>query len=207
MPLANGITQYDTIRSYGRYYKGFRTPKAVRLFTAWGTLLSISFLLIQGVKATYHQIHPITVAAEAPKTIEKIVEIDNKDRTTRLQNFLKSKNSPLAGYAQLIVDEADEHGIDYTFITAIAGMESQYCTRIPAGSHNCWGIGGAGNMRFFGSWEQSIKYVSALLGNEYKYNMAKGVQRKYCPTADCEKYWAETVTGMSKEVLSTAVKE
>lgn len=201
--IATGISQYAPYQTYGRYYRGFRTPKTVRLITAWGTLLSLTFLLYQGVKATYYQLRPKTVAAESVKTIEKITYVDNKDRATKLKKYLELKKSPLAAYSDTIIKESDEHAIDWTLLVSIAGKESGFCQHIPSGSYNCWGIGGAGNMRYFNNYDHAIQYVAALLGTNYRHNIARGIQTKYCPDIECDGNWSSDVVNFSKEMIAT----
>lgn len=150
---------------------------------------------------------PKEVKAKEPEV--KFVEVLADDRTGKLKAFLESKNSPMAPYAGVIVKEADEHGIDWTLIVSISAMESNYGIRIPEGSHNAWGIKGKDVIvRRFASWNESIAYVSALLGNNYRLNMLKGIKDKYCPDSDgCNKKWVTHVSNSSEAILATKVKQ
>lgn len=130
------------------------------------------------------------------------VEAKEDPRIIKLKTFLKSKNSPLADYAELIVKEADNYDIGWTRLVAISGMESHYGLKIPSGSHNAWGLGGSKFMRFE-SWPEAISYASRQLGSNYKLNENSGIQAKYCPSSSgCNPEWAKVVTNNSKEILA-----
>lgn len=188
------------------------------------TAKDIIFLVIAGLilVGTLHSIQGIVgnitegiakvhsaVAKEPPQIQiqEKIIEVPSEppkdERVEKLQSFLESKNSPLAPYAHLIVDNADEFGIGWTEIVSISSIESSYCKNTVSGSHNCWGLGGENKFMHFASYKESIRYMSALIGNDYALNKNMAVQTKYCPTTDCYKNWPQTVTAASKEILTT----
>ena len=57
-------------------------------------------------------------------------------RVERLREYLKSKNSPMADYTDLLL--AQYH---YKFIIGISFAESNFCKQ-NIRPHNCWGIGG-----------------------------------------------------------------
>lgn len=131
------------------------------------------------------------------------------DRVAKLQSFLQKKHSPLAPYAQLIIDEADKNGIDWTLTTGIATIETSLGKNL-SGKYNAWNIMAFENGRRIGarnyaSWEEGIKAVSKLLGENYRYNMLKGIQVKYCPSYECSSQWVNVVTNTSEEILSYAV--
>lgn len=125
-------------------------------------------------------------------------------RVYKVRAYLKSKNSPMADYAQTIIDSADKYAIDWTRVVAISGMESAYGTKQPAGSHNAWGLGGSKFMRFE-SWDESIEYATKLLAKHYRLNELKGIKAKYCPESDnCNPKWAEIVADNSEQILASA---
>lgn len=126
-------------------------------------------------------------------------------RIRKIAAFLETKHSPLAPYAALIVSEADRYALDWTRIVSISGMESSYGTRIPQNSHNAWGLGGS-SFLYFSSWEQSIHYVSALLGNKYRRSEIEAVKGRYCPASDrCNPAWSDVVADASEQILSLDV--
>lgn len=134
------------------------------------------------------------------EVIKEVKEVKIDERVTKLQKFLESKGSPLASYSQLIVEEADKNDIGYTWITGISCIESACGLKLPQGSHNAWGLGGS-NFMYFKSWEESIKYMSKLIGTNYKHDMLQGIKRRYCPESDgCNSNWASIVASASKEI-------
>lgn len=143
----------------------------------------------------------LSVPTPQPTPQVKYVErID--ERVTALTEFLKKNDSPLAAYADLIVEQSDKYGIDWTLSVSIARKESSLCQFIKPGSHNCWGIGGASNFFYFSSWEEGIKYHIRLLGENYKWNANKAIQQKYCPDVECHSNWTDQVTATSNEILA-----
>jgi hypothetical protein len=125
--------------------------------------------------------------------------VDN--RIKKLEAFLKAKNSPLADYAQLIVEQADLYDIGWTRIVAISSIESGLGINCPDNSHNAWGMGKP--FMYFDTWEDGIKFASKLIGNNYKLNENQGIKTKYCPSWDgCNPAWANHVTNISNEILA-----
>jgi hypothetical protein len=129
-------------------------------------------------------------------------EVDSRDdRVIKLEGFLQDKDSPLASYAQLIVDEADKYDIGWTKLVSISAAESNYCINTKPDSFNCWGIGGR-KFVYFGSYEEGIKFTSKLLGENYKKNEIRAVQQKYCPSFECNPNWVPNVLGVSNSILA-----
>src|SRR3989344_1141687 len=100
------------------------------------------------------------------------------NRVKKLSSFLEKHNSPLAPYAKYFVDAADKYGLDWRLLPAIAGVESSYGKRMPAGSFNPfgWGIYQERVIRF-SSFEEAIdtvaKGISQKYPNEAKTNIIK----------------------------------
>ncbi|MBI4009141.1 glucosaminidase domain-containing protein [Candidatus Roizmanbacteria bacterium] len=123
-------------------------------------------------------------------------------RVKALQEYLEDKKSPLGDYSELIIKEADKYGLDWTKIVAISCIESACGLKLPNGSHNAWGLGGSKFM-YFKSWEESIKYVSNLIGTKYKQAENHGIKYSYCPeSSGCNPSWAFIVTNTSNEILA-----
>lgn len=115
-------------------------------------------------------------------------------RAANLQRFLRSINSPLFEYTDVIVEEADKHGYDYRVLVAIAMQESTGCKRIPENSYNCWGWGIYGDtVTRFSSYEEGIRTVSSGIKRNY---IDKGlittedIMRKYTPGSNGSWAWA-----------------
>jgi hypothetical protein len=89
-------------------------------------------------------------------------------RKVALEKFLSDQNSPLLGYIDVLIREADNNGIDYSLIPAIAMQESQGCKIIPVDSYNCWGFGIYGStVTRFPSYEASISKVARTIKETY----------------------------------------
>lgn len=92
-------------------------------------------------------------------------------RAQVLNEFFSHYNSPLAAYAQQIVDAADANGLDYRLLPAIAFQESTLCKKIPKDSFNCWGFGiYSGKVTRFENFGEAIDTVSRALAKHYKAN-------------------------------------
>ena len=105
-----------------------------------------------------------TSAALSPVAIQKAED----NRAQILQDYLESRNSPLAPYATTFIIEADKNDLDWKLVAAISGLESSFGLHIPSNSYNGWGYGVYGNnVRRFGSWNEGIAVVSKALREDY----------------------------------------
>lgn len=97
-------------------------------------------------------------------------------RALLLSKFLKQHESPIAEYAEYIVDRAEHYGIDYRLVPAIAMCESNVGKRMPSkDSYNAWGISvetGEISGAKFPNWLYAIDWVSRYLHEKY---YAKGI--------------------------------
>jgi hypothetical protein len=168
-----------------------------------GLYLFVCLLIVAGIFQKIDiRFKTPTVVAKEIQTVEVIKEVKPVDeRVTKLQTFLKSKNSPMSDYAELIVKEADRNDIGWTWITGISCMESACGLKLPQNSYNAWGLGGSKFMYFKG-WEESIKYMSKLIGTSYKHDMLQGIKTRYCPKSDgCNILWTSIVAKASTDIL------
>jgi hypothetical protein len=135
-----------------------------------------------------------------PSVSEKITSADA--RAEILKQYMEAHASPLAPYANLIVQTADKYSLDFRLITAIGRQESNICRIIPPESFNCWGWGihSKGSLGF-SSFEEGIETVSNGLRNEY---LNKGlttieeIMSKYTPLSNGS--WAEGVSAYMSEM-------
>jgi hypothetical protein len=91
------------------------------------------------------------------------LEKDRKDKAEQIDNFFAAYNAPLEGYGMKFVTEAEENGIDYRLLPAIAMREStggkHACKRVPNS------VFGYGSCKIsFESIDKSIEVVAASLG-------------------------------------------
>jgi len=127
------------------------------------------------------------------------------ERAKKVQAYLEKANSPLADYSEYIVNMADQYDIPWTLVAAISGKESSFCKNIKAGSHNCWGImtwDSAGNrdIRTFATWQDGIRFATKLLSENYRHDMNRAIQAKYCPSFECSNTWVNDVTSFQEEI-------
>lgn len=70
--------------------------------------------------------------------------------STKIQNYLVSKNSPLAADSDFLAQQPN-----WKLIIAISNAESTFCKHEL--DFNCWGLGGNGNLREYSSYKTSIQ--------------------------------------------------
>ncbi len=113
-----------------------------------------------------------TVAYAALPTSQNTMagDITQEDgRKEKVRQFLARYNSPMEANAGDIVDAADEFGLDYRLIPAIAMQESNVCKKIPHNSYNCWGYGiYGGKVTRFKDYKEGIYTVTKGLATRYK---------------------------------------
>lgn len=144
------------------------------------------------------------VFAALPDTLPSIEStVGYEDaRAEIIKKYLKRYDSLLEPHASYIVEVADENGIDFRLITAIAQQESNLCKRIPEGTFNCWGWGihSRGTLGFT-SFEEGIRVVSAGLKRDYinkGYITPEQIMSKYTPLSNGS--WAFGVSQFLSEM-------
>ena len=90
------------------------------------------------------------------------VEISDM-RPYYIANFLK--NTRLEPYSHYMVEVAENYGLDYRLIPAIAMKESGGGNAIPESTHNAWGW--ENGRTVFPSWEIAIDTVGRTLKTKY----------------------------------------
>lgn len=164
---------------------------------------------------SYHKasLHSAVLSAASSKTLafaalpitQEIasVHITQQDaRVELVKQFFQRYGSPLSPFAQNVVDAADQYGIDFRYIPAIAMQESTLCRGEITGTHNCWGFGIYGKkVTSFDSYSQAIDVVTRTLAKEYK---GKGLETpveimsKYNPSNHND--WAKNVTSFMADL-------
>lgn len=119
--------------------------------------------------AAYKERASVTSGENGQSKNSLITKINAKsdNRAARLEKFLRSQGSPMAPAAQDLVKIADQYGLDYKLLPAIAGVESTYGLTIPTGSYNPYGWSN-GNF-YFGSWVAASSYVSSQINQRWGY--------------------------------------
>lgn len=124
-------------------------------------------------------------------------------RAHLVANFIERNdsghNSPLQPYdewGQLFVAVADEYGLDFRLLPAIARKESTFCkSNIAQTYYNCFGYGvpasGITDAGKFSSYEEGLRTVAASLKRNYLdkgLTSPEAIMNKYCPPSNGE--WA-----------------
>jgi hypothetical protein len=140
---------------------------------------------------------------------EKSAEIKSKNKNktdTRnlvLKSFLDKKKSPLSEYSDILIEKADENGLDYRLIPAISGVESNFGKRIPYNSYNAYGW--ANGDFYFDSWEDSIEIVSDTLKKKYIDKGARKINQIAKIYAPPSTTWAKNVKYFVNQIDPTGL--
>ena len=132
-------------------------------------------------------------------TVSAVVKLEADRRAETLAAYLEAKNSPLAGSAETFVEVADAYGLDYRFLPAIAGIESNFGQAQLADSHNPFGWGGG--LVYFESFDEAIRTVAFEL---YEHCVKLGADTpaeigpSYCPPNYFR--WITAVEGFMAEI-------
>ncbi len=117
---------------------------------------------------------PKTAYAEKVAASSAMLKIDpslikKEDmRVKQLQAYFDKYDSPLINEAETFIKTADQYGLDYRLLPAIAGVESGFGKLIPYNSYNGWGWGIYGtNVTYFTSWKEAIKTIAKELKEKY----------------------------------------
>lgn len=138
--------------------------------------------------------------------MEIMEEVEAADaRLEIIKRYLEHYRSPLLPYSEKILEAADENGIDYYWIVAIAQQESNLCKKIPENSFNCWGYGinSKGTLKFE-NYEIAIDSYANYLKRQYfdkGLTTTEAIMRKYCPHSPGGA-WAKGVNQFIEELES-----
>ncbi len=103
-----------------------------------------------------------------PQEPAQFEQVPEDKRVTILKTFFGRYNSPLTDYAQAIVDTADNYGLDWRLLPAIAMQESSLCKKTPKDSFNCWGFGiYGGKVTRFSDYGEAINVITKAMARDY----------------------------------------
>ncbi|MEX2355277.1 MAG: hypothetical protein WD686_05390 [Candidatus Woykebacteria bacterium] len=124
---------------------------------------------------TTSQIEVTSSTENSPNVVFKdTITAKKDDRAKILAKFLKGRNSPMAKNATALVKIADKYSLDYRFLPAIAGLESQYGLMVPKGSYNPYGWNNGSAQ--FKNWADASDKV------------ASGIRSRYAPKGEVTPY-------------------
>ena len=161
------------------------------LLATVATIFASLFLVLQISQNRTHQILKSQTLNQALASVPKnqatfTQSIQAEDaRAQIVENFLKSKNSPLEPYSTYMVKVADEYELDFRLLAAIAVKESGGGRAIPKNSYNAWGWGIYGDQVLgFKTWQDGILKVAQGLKKDYidkGYRSPQEIMSKYTP--------------------------
>jgi hypothetical protein len=133
-------------------------------------------------------------------------DVETSDtRVIAMSRFLNNYNSPMAPYAKVFVESADEVGLDWRLVASISGVESGFGRITPYESKNAWGWRGGpgGDFSDFPTWEDGIRHVTSRIAIGYGTDITPhSMESIYCPP--CGEVpshpWANGVAGYMSEL-------
>ncbi|MDO8269754.1 MAG: hypothetical protein Q7T54_03735 [Candidatus Levybacteria bacterium] len=169
---------------------------AIPVFVFFLVIFSLA-LKYEGSGQVSRQVHkPQFQALPSDKNVSS-VELENQDaRVQSLDDFFADYESPLEGYAKVIIEEADSHNIDYRLLPAIAMQESTLCKKVIKDSFNCWGFGiYGGKVTRFKNYEHAIKVITETISKKY-------VQKGFVSPEEIVQKYTPNDTGRWPEVVN-----
>ncbi|OGY29373.1 MAG: hypothetical protein A3F35_01390 [Candidatus Woykebacteria bacterium RIFCSPHIGHO2_12_FULL_45_10] len=148
-----------------------------------------------------------TTAAQAPlsqtqNAMVVLVVAKKDDRAARLQKYLENVASPMASEATNLINIADKYDLDWTFLPAIAALESQSGKMVPGSSFNPYGWNNG--HAYFGSWVEASDTVAAGIRSRYQPEgevTAWGIGPRYAESGT----WAIRVVHFQEQIALTSL--
>lgn len=137
-------------------------------------LFKVAIVIVATFPLNTSSVLAITEAAGSATVVVEKPDL----RIEKLRRFLTAYDSPLAKYAEIFVNTADKHQLDWKLIPAIIGVESTFGKFIPANSYNAYGW--ANGAYYFKSWEESVEIVAKTLREDY-YDRGADTIEKIAP--------------------------
>ena len=142
-------------------------------FSTAATTLIFSLLFIfylSNVKLVKPTVQNFQLYAALPKSEISITdEIGSADgRAKIIEDFFKSRQSPLSVYSNLFIQVSDKYQLDWRLLPAISMQESNGGKKVISDSYNPFGYGIYGKLVIrFQSWEEAIERVGKALREDY----------------------------------------
>ena len=135
---------------------------------------------------------------------DKALQLEREERAAKIDEYFANGNMPLAGYGMKMVTEAEEHGLDWRLIPAIAVREST------GGLYACkkatYSAFGWGSCKIsFKSYDHSIEVLAMNLGGDnpktsryYDNKSIEQILKTYNPPSVVPKYADQVIAIMNK---------
>ena len=163
-------------------------------------ILFMAFSLLFLAMPTFVSAASTREASEAGASGMPIDRIRTPDeRVEKLKTYLEFHNSPLAPYARVFVEKADQYQLDWRLVASISGVESTFGKNLPYNSYNAYGWNG-GNF-YFQSWEDGIDTVSKTLRQNYMDKWGADTVYEIAPIyAPPSSTWARNVNYFMEQI-------
>ncbi|HVY35694.1 MAG TPA: hypothetical protein VG982_00225 [Candidatus Paceibacterota bacterium] len=107
-------------------------------------------------------INSVLSQKDVPNAEEVALQQEREENAAKIDAYFAQFNLPLAGHGMTFVIEAENSGIPWSLLPAIAMAESTGCKYVIPGTNNCFGWG-SGKIKF-DSIDQAITIISSHLG-------------------------------------------
>jgi hypothetical protein len=120
-------------------------------------------------------------------------------RETILRRFFSEKHCPAVSYADVFVEEADRHGLDWRLLPSLSMVESGGGKHAPNNNLFGWANGSMA----FRDFKEAIHHVAAALaaGKSYRGKDLKGKLLAYNPVRSD---YQQIVTGIMRQISPSA---
>lgn len=150
------------------------------------TSLTVSIIVYNWKVISASLLHTSTYVSPLSER-ESVLYTIRKENIRKLESFFAKNESVLYPYARLIVEQAEQYGIDYRLLPAIAMNESTLCKNIHTNSYNCWGWGiYADKVTRFDSYEDAIRTITKGIRKQYYdrgMSSPSAIMRAYTPNS------------------------
>jgi hypothetical protein len=105
-----------------------------------------------------------------------------------IDDYLKSKNSPMVGQGQAFYDAGLQNNVDPRLLVGLAGAETGFGNNLSWGRNNAFNWGWNTKQRAnspFDSWESGIQSVAKGVPKNFSLDDTATLYKKYCSGPDC----------------------
>ena len=101
-------------------------------------------------------------------------------RAQQMRAILTKYSSPMIGLENILIRTAEEYGLDWTLLAAIAGTESSFGKHMPGDCINPYGWGIYGDHKLcFISFKESIEGAASGLAKKYNISSLESIPHTY----------------------------
>ncbi|MDP2720409.1 MAG: hypothetical protein Q8O75_00415 [bacterium] len=179
---------------------------SINIFQKVSSPLKVSFFLANSSKNTFDL--PQNIKNESNQFSSVLAAVKGGDvRPVLVDKFLAKHASPMTGLGKEFVAAADQYGLDWRLLPAIAFQESNLGKKIPRDSYNPFGWAiykGATAGVYFDNWSKGINTVAAKIKENYVNNglsTPETIATKY--TSSSSPTWVYAVNTAMEEISNS----